>query len=179
MSFSHNRSSPTLPRTSPAWRPNLSRAARRGIRQAAAIARKEDFHSFRVHADNTVTWTIRHEKPVPGKPKPDGGEGGDSREREPSKRVLRSRARAAAEETARARGVLAQKARTLAAATAEKRAASEAFRRASRALRDAREAVDVAREAEEAREARRVRRAEERRRGGAREEAHGRGTPVD
>ena len=90
-----------------------------------------------------------------------------------------SRARAAAEETARARGVLAQKARTLAAATAEKRAASEAFRRASRALRDAREAVDVAREAEEAREARRVRRAEERRRGGAREEAHGRGTPVD
>ena len=96
MSISHNRSSPTPPRTSPAWRPNFGRAARRGIRQAAAIARKEEFHSFRVHADGTVTWTIRHERPEPGKPKPTGGEGGDSRKREPSQRVVRSRARAAA-----------------------------------------------------------------------------------
>ena len=96
MSLKNNRSSPTPPRTSPAWRPNLGRTARRGIRQAAAIARKEEFHSFRVHADNTVTWTLRHEKPMPGKPKQHDGEGGDSRKREPSKRALRSRARAAA-----------------------------------------------------------------------------------
>lgn len=60
------------------------------------IARKEEFHSFRIHEDGTVTWTIRHEKPMPGKPKPNGGEGGDFRERESSKRALRSRARVAA-----------------------------------------------------------------------------------
>ena len=78
---------------------------------------------------------------------------------EETRRVLDqglSRARADAEETAK----------VLAAATAEKRKASEARRRASLALRDARAAVDAAREAEKEREARRMRRAEEKRRGG-------------
>ena len=38
-------------------RVNFSRAARRDVRRAAAIAREENFHSFRIHGDGTITWT--------------------------------------------------------------------------------------------------------------------------
>ena len=88
------RSSSTTRRTLPAARPNLSRAARRGIRQAAAIARKEDFHSFRIHTDGTVTWTLMHSKPESKPESKDKGKQAAPPE-EPSQHALKSRARAA------------------------------------------------------------------------------------
>ena len=38
-------------------RVNLTRAARRDVRRAAAIAREENLHSFRIHVDGSITWT--------------------------------------------------------------------------------------------------------------------------
>ena len=53
-------------------------------------------HSFRVHTDGTVTWTLKHEtmlsKPEP-KPKGTRGQAETATNDEPSKRELRSRAR--------------------------------------------------------------------------------------
>jgi hypothetical protein len=53
-------------------------------------------HSFRVHADGTVTWTLRHDA-LPAKPKTEKqqDEGATATSSEPSKRTQRSRARAA------------------------------------------------------------------------------------
>ena len=84
---------------------------------------------------------------------------------EETRRVLdrgSARAGAAREETERVGALAERAAKALASATAEKRAASETRRRASKALRDARVAVDAAREAEEEREARRAERADAR-----------------
>jgi hypothetical protein len=84
---------------------------------------------------------------------------------EETRRVLdrgSARAGAAREETERVGALAERAAKALASATAEKRAASETRRRASKALRDARAAVDAAREAEEEREARRAERADAR-----------------
>ena len=78
----------------PVLRPNLSRAARRDIRQAAAVARKEDFHSFRIHTDGTVTWTLMHSKPESKPESKDKGKQAAPPE-EPSQHALKSRARAA------------------------------------------------------------------------------------
>ena len=49
------------PRAPPARRPLLTRAARRDIRRASALADEMNMHSFRIHVDGTVTWTLRHE----------------------------------------------------------------------------------------------------------------------
>ena len=55
-------------------------------------------HSFRVHADRTVTFTRWHES-EPAQTKSKGKVDDDKREqREPSKRVIKSRARAAEHE---------------------------------------------------------------------------------
>ena len=48
-------------RAVPSRRPLLTRAARRDIRRAGALANEMQMHSFRVHVDGTVTWTLRHE----------------------------------------------------------------------------------------------------------------------
>ena len=48
-------------RERPSRRPLLMRAARRDIRRAGALANEMQMHSFRVHVDGTVTWTLRHE----------------------------------------------------------------------------------------------------------------------
>ena len=44
---------------------NLSRAARRGVRQAAQLADEMNLHSFRTHADGSVTWVRWREHPPP------------------------------------------------------------------------------------------------------------------
>ena len=49
-------------------RVNFSRAARRDIRQAAALAHELNMHSFRIHGDGTVTWTPKW-TPTEAKPK--------------------------------------------------------------------------------------------------------------
>ena len=88
----------TTPRSSgmPTRRPNLSRAARRDVRRAATLAKEIGFHSFRVHDDGTISWTLwrdlRQDKPKPT------CEGNDVRRAEtsrdlPSKRAQRSLAR--------------------------------------------------------------------------------------
>ena len=51
-------------------------------------------HSFRVHVDGTVTWTLRHDI-LPGKPKLEGKGEQTAKSLEPSKRTQRARARAA------------------------------------------------------------------------------------
>ena len=58
------------PRAPSVRRPLLTRAARRDIRRASALANELKAHSFRVHVDGTITWTLRHEDPkksVPAK----------------------------------------------------------------------------------------------------------------
>ena len=82
----------TASRLTPARRPILSRAVRRGIRQAAALADELHMHSFRVHGDGTITWTFKHEKTMQ---KPEHKCQGEMTQRVPSNRTLRSRARAA------------------------------------------------------------------------------------
>ena len=52
-------------------------------------------HSFRVHADGTVTWTLRHDLVPVQKPKPEGKGDEAATNTEPSKRAQKSRARAA------------------------------------------------------------------------------------
>ena len=46
-------------------RMGLSRAARRGVRQAAQLANELNLHSFRIHVDGTVTWVRWREDPPP------------------------------------------------------------------------------------------------------------------
>ena len=83
-------------------RQRLSRAARREIRRAAALAHELHMHAFRVHADGSITWTLCHEMVSTTKAQAKVVEARDSRE---SKRATRSRTRAAAhaELTERAR----------------------------------------------------------------------------
>ena len=79
-------------------RPIMSKATRRATRRTAALANELNMHSFRIHVDGTVTWTLLHENLVQAKPeakdKPAMGEAMGSRKHEPSKRELRSRERA-------------------------------------------------------------------------------------
>ena len=92
----------------PMARPKWSKATRRATRRTAALANELNMHSFRIHIDGTVTWTLFHEHLGKAKPaamdKPDVGKAMDSQMREPSKRELRSR------ERARSHAVLMQKA---------------------------------------------------------------------
>ena len=78
--------------------PNWSKATRRATRRTAALANELNMHSFRIHIDGTVTWTLFHKHLGKAKPaamdKPDAGKAMDSQMREPSKRELRSRERA-------------------------------------------------------------------------------------
>ena len=87
------------PPGSPEGRPNLSRAARRDIRRAAALANEVNMHSFTIHRDGSITWTpwrqsspaikdpiARNHAKNPGKTASTDA---------PSKRTLRARARAA------------------------------------------------------------------------------------
>ena len=84
----------------PAARWNSSKATRRAVRRAAALADEMKMHSFRVHVDGTVTYTLFNENLLKAKPeakvKPARGEANDSQVREPSTRQQRSNARAAA-----------------------------------------------------------------------------------
>ena len=79
------------PRQPPTPRQYLSRAARREVRRAAALAKEMDFYSFNIRKDGSITWTLHHPKVVsatvkgPDKPRAPRGE---------SKRAIRSRARA-------------------------------------------------------------------------------------
>ena len=77
-------------------RPNLSRAARRDLRRVAVLADELNVHSYRIHADGSITWTRWHDlKPAKPESKDEGQD--DSRaSSEPSKRTLRSRRRATA-----------------------------------------------------------------------------------
>ena len=78
-------------------RPNLSKTMRRAIRSTAKLANELSMHSFRVHTDGTVTWTLKHENLVQPRPDPNStGKATDSQTREPSKRTQRSRERAEA-----------------------------------------------------------------------------------
>ena len=72
----------------------LSKAARRAIRRAAALADELNFYSFRVHDDGTISWTLWHQgtqvareaQPLEAEP---------TARTEPSARATRSRTRAA------------------------------------------------------------------------------------
>ena len=75
-------------------RPNLGRAARRGIRQAARLANELNLHSFRIHVDGSVTWIRKLENP-PSQPE-SRDEGARSQPSEQSKRKQRGRERAIA-----------------------------------------------------------------------------------
>ena len=84
----------------PAARWNSSKATRRAVRRAAALADELKMHSFRVHVDGTVTYTLFKENLLKAKAldkdKPAKGKATDSQTREPTKRQQRSTARAAA-----------------------------------------------------------------------------------
>ena len=70
----------------PAARWNSSKATRRAVRRAAALADEMKMHSFRVHVDGTVTYTLFNENLLKAKPeakvKPARGEANDSQVRE-------------------------------------------------------------------------------------------------
>ena len=69
---------------------------RRATRRAAKLAEEQRMHSFRIHVDGSVTWTLRHDH-LPGKPKPTGKGSTGSTSGEPaSQRQLRSRTHAIA-----------------------------------------------------------------------------------
>ena len=94
----HTSRDATTSRTpgTPALRPNLSRATRRDIRHAAALADELKLHSFRRHVDGTFTWTCWHGA-EPAQPKPQGkGRDKPHESGGESQRKLRSRARATA-----------------------------------------------------------------------------------
>ena len=96
MHASSTRDAATLrPAGSPAGRPNWSRATRRDVRRAAALANELNFFSFTVHPDGAITWILRHQGISMAKPKPEG-RGEPAASEEPSARTRRSRARAAA-----------------------------------------------------------------------------------
>ena len=96
MHASSTRDAATLrPAGSPAGRPNWSRATRRDVRRAAALANELNFFSFTVHPDGAITWILRHQGISMAKPKPEG-KGEPAALEEPSARTRRSRARAAA-----------------------------------------------------------------------------------
>ena len=74
-------SPPAAKESSPEFRcrpVNMSRAARRGIRQAAQLAEEIDAYSFRTHPDGSVTWVRWRAKP-PAKAPPQKGGGEPSR----------------------------------------------------------------------------------------------------
>ena len=90
----HGPEPPAPPtRQTPTPRQNLTRAARRDVRRAAALAKELNFHSFHIHTDGSTTWTLHHPRVVSpmaegtDKPRVQRGE---------STRALRSRARAVA-----------------------------------------------------------------------------------
>ena len=74
----------------PATRWALSKVTRRAVWRTAALTDELKMHSFRIHVDGTVTWTLRHERDAPAR-KP----ATDSQNREPSARTQKSRERAA------------------------------------------------------------------------------------
>ena len=86
----------TTARTSgfPTTRPNLSRAARRDVRRAAALANEANIYSFTIHCDGAVTWIPWREDLQRTKPKHSKG-GPTAPKAELSERAKRSRARAA------------------------------------------------------------------------------------
>ena len=68
----------------------MSRAARRDVRRAAALANEVNMHSFTIHRDGSITWTPwRQSSPAIKNP------GKTAATDAPSKRTLRARARAA------------------------------------------------------------------------------------
>ena len=70
---------------------NSSKATRRAVRRAAALAAELSTHSFRLHNDGSVTWNLGH--PTPEKQPKQTSEGAArSVSSEPKKRQLRSRA---------------------------------------------------------------------------------------
>ena len=74
---------------------NLTRAARRGIRQAARIAEELNLHSFRTHADVSVTWVRwRADPPAQGPQVKNPATQVNPQTGEPSKRVQNSIERA-------------------------------------------------------------------------------------
>ena len=87
---------------------NLSRATRRAVRRAAALAADLSMHSFRLHTDGSVTWNLWHPKPEV-QPKMTSEGATRSGSSATSKSCLRSRARAQshaarlAQETSRGR----------------------------------------------------------------------------
>ena len=62
MKKASNASSQTRAPGQPAPRPKLSKGARRDIRRASALANELNMHSFRIHVDGSITWTIQHAK---------------------------------------------------------------------------------------------------------------------
>ena len=87
MHASSTRDAATLrPAGSPAGRPNLSRATRRDVRRAAALANELNFFSFTVHPDGAITWILRHQGISMAKPKPEG-KGEPAASEEPSARL--------------------------------------------------------------------------------------------
>ena len=50
-------SAKAMPAENRGRRVNFSRAARRDVRHAAVLAQELNMHSFRIHADGTITWT--------------------------------------------------------------------------------------------------------------------------
>ena len=75
------------PRAPPARRPLLTRAARRDIRRASALANELKVHSFRVHVDGTVTWTLKEPR---NKDQGTTADSSESLESKPSSRKQRS-----------------------------------------------------------------------------------------
>ena len=74
---------------------NLSRAARRGIRQAARLAEELNLHSFRTHADGSVTWVRWRAVPPAQDPQEKiPASQANPQSGEPSKRAQKSRERA-------------------------------------------------------------------------------------
>ena len=84
------------PRAQPARRPLLTRAARRDIRHASALANELKCHSFRVHVDGTITWTLWHEASKESLPAELESSEAVVSKTETSKRKLKSAQRASA-----------------------------------------------------------------------------------
>ena len=101
-----SRRAPALPapppRPHPTPRQTFSRAARRDVRRAAALAKELNFYSFHIHLDGSTTWTLHHPRECSSMAM---GTNNSRAPREESKRAHRSRTRAAAhaELTERAR----------------------------------------------------------------------------
>ena len=88
----HSQPPSSSPRQNSASRPILSRGTRRDIRRAAALANELNMHSFRLHKDGTMTFTLFHgPAQMPQSPRK-----ATAPNNEPSKRSTHSRDRASA-----------------------------------------------------------------------------------